>query len=302
MNYPKSVQILEVGPRDGFQSVKEFIPTETKIDIIERLVDCGCDYIQATSFVHPKAIPQMRDAREIIEHCLKKYPDRHFYALVPNMRGARAAVEAGLKEISYVISVSTGHNKANVNRTPEESFKELEELIKTFPETKVNLDAATAFGCPFDGHVSIAQVTEYVKRAVDIGITTVELCDTIGVASPRQVELTAQTMRGLFPRLTFGVHIHDTRNMGMVNSLVAVQNGITRIATTVGGMGGCPFAPGASGNTSTEDMVNMLEKMGIDTGIDLDRLVDTAKYLKKTVPANYSGHLMNVETEGCVLG
>lgn len=300
--YPKKVELVEVGPRDGFQSIKEFIPTELKKEIIDRLVAAGCTTVQVTSFVHPKAIPQMQDAKEVAQYVLEKYPALRAYALVPNLRGAQNAYEAGLREISYVISVSPGHNMANVRRTLEESFAELGTILATYPDMKVVLDAATAFGCPFDGEVTLQQVLAYVEKAHALGIRDIDLCDTIGVATPVQVENTILALREKFPDITFGVHIHDTRNMGMACSLVAMQCGIARVSTTVGGLGGCPFAPGASGNTASEDFVYMLEKMGVETGVDFEKLLQTAKYLREKVPGNYSGHQINIQKPQCTMG
>lgn len=298
----KKIEIVEVGPRDGFQSVKEFIPTETKKKVIDMLVASGCKKIQATSFVSPKAIPQMADAAEIAEYVLSTYPDVSFYALTPNARGVENAYNAGFREVSFVISVSPGHNMANVRCTPDESFEKLVQIRSSFPDMKIVLDAATTFGCPFDGTVSLEQVVSYLENARAIGIQYVDLCDTIGIADPLQVQRTVETVLDKFPEMSFGIHIHDTRNMGIVNTFTAIQCGITRVSTTVGGMGGCPFAPGASGNTSTEDLVFMLEKMGFDTGIDFDRLLETARFLKDNVPANYSGHHMNIAPKQCVMG
>lgn len=298
----QKVQVVEVGPRDGFQSVKEFIPTETKKKVVDMLVAAGCRKIQVTSFVNPKAIPQMADAAEVGRYALETYPDVSFYALTPNARGVQNAVDAGFREVSYVISVSKGHNMANVHRTPDESFADLAAIRETYPDLRIVLDAATVFGCPFDGAVTLDQVTAYLRKAHDIGIRCVDLCDTIGIADPLQVERTVKTVLDLFPDISFGVHIHDTRNMGMVNSLTAVRCGIGRVSATVGGMGGCPFAPGASGNTASEDFVYMMQRMGIDTGIDFDKLLETARFLKANVPGNYSGHQVNIAPAQCVMG
>ena len=230
ISYPTHVELVEVGPRDGFQSIKEFIPTELKKEIIDRLVDAGCTTVQVTSFVHPKAIPQMQDAKEVAQYVLQKYPALRAYALVPNLRGAQNAYEAGLREISYVISVSPGHNMANVRRTLDESFAELGTILSTYPDMKVVLDAATTFGCPYDGEVTLQQVLDYVQRAHGLGIRDIDLCDTIGVATPLQVQKTIEALRAQFPDITFGVHIHDTRNMGMACSLAAMQCGVTRVS------------------------------------------------------------------------
>ncbi|MGL4641818.1 MAG: hydroxymethylglutaryl-CoA lyase [Cetobacterium sp.] len=297
MNYRNEVEIIEIGPRDGFQNVTEFIATNKKKEIIEKLIDAGMRRMQLTSFVSPKHIPQMQDAEEIVKYFLEKYKDIRFFALVPNYRGAKRAFDIGLREITYVISVSEGHNKANVNRSVDESFEELKQIIEEFPEMYVNLDAATVFGCPFDGEVTYEQLEKYVEKAVKIGITTINLCDTIGVANPTQVKNVVENLLEKFPNIEFHIHIHDTRNMGMLNSYVAIESGIKHIQASIGGMGGCPFAPGASGNLSTEDFVYMLDKVNIDTGIDFKKLLKVAKECKKTIPGVYSGHHINIDED-----
>ena len=295
MENKNNIEIIEIGPRDGFQNVTEFIPTEKKKEIIERLIEAGVKRMQLTSFVSPKHIPQMQDAEEIVKYFINKYKDIRFFALVPNYRGAKRAFDIGLREITYVISVSEGHNRANVNRSVDESFEELKKIIEEFPEMYVNLDAATVFGCPFDGEVTYDQVEQYVKKAVDIGITTINLCDTIGVANPEQVKKVVENLLIKFPNIEFHIHIHDTRNMGMLNSYVAIESGIKHIQASIGGMGGCPFAPGASGNLSTEDFIYMLDKIKVDTGIDFEKLLSVAKECKKTIPGVYSGHHINID-------
>lgn len=295
------INIVEVGPRDGFQSVKEFIPTETKIEIIEGLVEAGVKKIQAGSFVSPKAIPQMKDAKDIFQYFLEKYKnsDIEFFALVPNLKGAENAYNAGVRKVSYVISVSEYHNKANVNKTLDESFAELEKIIQEFPDLKIGLDAATTFGCPFGGEVSLDSVLAYIERAYRLGIREFNICDTIGVAYPTQVEQTVKALLDKYNDCIFDIHIHDTRNMGMVNTLIAIQNGVFNVQTALGGLGGCPFAPGASGNTSTEDLVYMLEKMNISTNVDFNKLIKIAKKQKEKVYGNYSGHHINIEKGSC---
>lgn len=295
------LNIIDVGPRDGFQSVKEFIPTEIKIEIIEGLIEAGVKKIQAGSFVSPKAIPQMKDAQEVFQYFLEKYKnsDVSFFALVPNFKGADNAYKAGLREVSYVISISKSHNKANVNKTHEESFVELEKILLNFPELKVTLDVATAFGCPFEGEVDLNDLLDFIDRAYKIGIREFNICDTIGVAYPTQVELTVKTLLQNYGDCTFDIHIHDTRNMGIVNSLIAVQNGIINIQTALGGLGGCPFAPGASGNTSTEDLVYMLEKMKIETGVNFEKILNVAKIQAQKIHGNFSGHQININNQQC---
>ena len=284
------IQIQEVGPRDGFQIVKEFIPTEIKLETIDRLVKAGISKIQITSFVSPKAIPQMSDAAEVAAACVERYPDTSVFALVPNLRGAQGAVDAGLKEVAAVLSLSESHNKANVGKTVEESLAESKRIRDAFPDLKMVQDIATTFGCPFEGKMAIAPLVELLNKLSDIGINEFTLCDTIGTAHPKQVEEVFETVKAAFPKAVFNVHIHDTRNMGMINTYVAIQHGARGVQTSLGGLGGCPFAPGASGNTATEDLVYMLHEEGFETGVDFDMLLDTARFLQKHIDSNYSGH------------
>jgi hydroxymethylglutaryl-CoA lyase len=290
----KKICINEIGPRDGFQNVEEFIPTEIKLRIIDGIVASGIKRVQLTSFVSPKAIPQMRDSAEVVSACLGKYPDMGFYALVPNLKGAENAANCGLKEISAVISVSESHNMANVRKTVDESFAQLKEMISAFPEMHIILDAATAFGCPVEGAVPYENLKSYMARAGELGIRAVTLCDTTGVANPNQIREYLTRLCADLPEMTLRAHIHDTRNMGMINSLAAIECGVTDVEAALGGLGGCPFAEGASGNTSTEDFVYMLQELGYDTGIDFDKLLEKAKYAKEHVQGNFSGHHINI--------
>ena len=289
----KRINIDEIGPRDGFQNVDVFIPTEIKLRIIDGIVASNINRIQLTSFVSPRAIPQMKDAAEVATACLKKYPEKKFYALVPNLHGAENAAQCGLKEVSAVISVSESHNIANVRKTLAESFNQLKEMVATFPKVHIILDAATAFGCPVEGVTSYDKLKSYMQRAQDLGIDTSTVCDTIGIAHPNQVKEYFNRLQEDFPMMTFRTHIHDTRNMGMINTLTAIECGITDVELSIGGLGGCPFAEGASGNTSTEDFVYMLHELGYETGVDFDKLLETAKFVKEHVPGDFSGHHIN---------
>lgn len=290
------IEIYEVGPRDGFQNLKEYIPVEEKLKIIDDLVLAGVRHIQITSFVSPKAVPQLKDAAEVTKKCLEKYKDVDFFVLVPNLRGAEKAWELGIRKISYVVSLSESHNKANINRTHKESYAELKKIKETFPQMQICLDLATAFGCPFEGKVSQDVVVGFLKDYVDLGIEECNLCDTIGVANPKQVRTVIRAMQLAYPELNLQVHIHDTRNMGMVNTLAAIECGIASIQSTLGGLGGCPFAPGASGNLATEDMVYMLNDMGYHTGIDFVSLLNAAKHEKEVISDGiFSGHHINIK-------
>lgn len=291
------VEIIEIGPRDGFQNVQDFIPTDIKLQVIDGIIKSGIKNVQITSFVNPKAIPQMRDAKEIVTKCIEKYSGINFFALVPNLYGAKVAVECGLKEITYVISISETHNIKNVKRTHDQSLSELSEIIDLYPNLKVNLDVATTFGCHYEGEISLKKVMNFLKWAYDIGIRSFDLCDTVGLAHPGLIKEIVTNVLKEYRDCEFQIHIHDTRNMGIINSYTALECGINKIQTAIGGLGGCPFAPGASGNTSTEDFVYMLNKMGYNTGIDTEVMLETAKMLKNNVNGNYSGHHIFINKE-----
>lgn len=286
----KKIDIIEVGPRDGFQNLKTYIPAEQKIAIIEELIDAGVRHMQITSFVSPTAIPQLRDANEVASAVLAKHPDLDLFALVPNFRGAQNARAAGLRKVTNVISLSTSHNMANIRRTHDQSFAELEKIVTELPDLEVSLDIATAFGCPFEGKQrDVEPLLAFEKRAYDLGIRTFNLCDTVGMADPKQVRDFIAATRESFPDVRLEIHIHDTRGMGIVCTLAGIEAGVDGVQSTLGGLGGCPFAPGASGNTSTEDLVFMLNEMGYDTGIDFKKILAAAKAEFQSIEGNYSG-------------
>ncbi len=299
MDFPKKIDIVEVGPRDGFQSISEWIPTELKLEIIDSLINANFKKIEVTSFVSPKAIAQMKDAKEIMEALLKKYEKRDvvFNALVPNLFGAKAAYEAGVDEITYVISASEAHNKANVKRTREESFAELEQIKKQFPTLKIKFAIATVFGCPFDGNVDIKEIKWMIERGLHVRVDEICLADTIGIANPLQMKEVLSEVKSSFPDVDFSLHIHDTRGMGLANVVVAMQEGITKFESAVGGLGGCPFAPGAAGNIASEDLVNMLHSMGIQTDVDLDSLRDLTELIKSKIKPVLTSHMAYVKQE-----
>jgi hydroxymethylglutaryl-CoA lyase len=237
----------------------------------------------------------MKDARELTEYFVGKYPDADFLALVPNLRGAQAARDAGLKSVSYVVSLGESHNKANIRRTHEQSFIELLKIREAYPELDICLDLATTFGCPFEGKKSAKDVVPFIKPYIDEGIGTVNLCDTIGVANPAQVRSIIEAVRSEYPELELQIHIHDTRNMGMVNSLAAIELGVSKVQSTLGGLGGCPFAPGASGNLATEDIAFMLSEMEYELGINIPKMIELAKYQAEVISGGqFSGHLYTI--------
>lgn len=293
MRLPEKVTIIEVGPRDGFQNVKDFIATEDKKRIIDSLVSAGIQNMEITSFVHPKAIPQMADAMELAMSVTYSDERLRKIALVPNARGAQSAVACKVGEVSYVISASEAHNKANVNRTIEESEAELKKIRETEPALKVRLDIATAFGCPYAGKIGKEEIYRLIGTGIQEGIEEIVLCDTIGIADPRQTAVLAADVRQRYPDTRFTFHLHNTRGLGLANILAAMQEGIDSFETSVGGLGGCPFAPGAAGNVATEDLVNMLDHMEVSHGICQEKLLEAAAYVRQTVHAELTGNMLN---------
>ncbi len=291
MNLPKKVEIIEVGPRDGFQNIKEWIPTETKLEIIEDLVGCGFKKMEVTAFVHPKAVPQMADAKEIISTVKAKYKDIVFMALTPNLRGVTNAIEAGADQVGYIISASDRHNFENTKQTIDQSLEGLGEVCKVKGNTKVQLSIPTVFNCPWGGKVPAENVIKIIKYGLSVGVNDIGLADTVGSAHPLQVKELLEILKVEFPDLNPVLHLHDTQGMAMASIVAAMQTGITRFETAMGGLGGCPFAPGAAGNVATEDLVNMLEKMGIDTGINFEKLIAAAFSAQEKLPVPISSRI-----------
>ena len=297
------INVLECGPRDGWQNLKQMLTFEQKLDLIDRLFDAGVTQMEVTSFVSPKAIPQMADAAELAKACIEKYPDATLYALAPNFRGVENAVNAGIKNISYVISVSESHNKANIRRTHEESLAELQKIMDTYPQANICVSLATVFGCPFEGVPTFSRLKFVLDQLSAMGIKVVGLGDTSGVATPLQVYNTTSRLLDAYPDINFFFHPHNTHGNAMANVFAAMQAGITHFDSSVAGLGGCPYAPGASGNIATEDLVDTMNEMGIETGIDVDRLLDTARFLREALGHSDSatlraGKISDLSAEG----
>ncbi len=290
----KKINIIEVCPRDGLQNIEKFIHTETKLELVKYLVEAGFKKMQVTSFVNPKAVPQMKDAREVAVKAVENYPDVMFTALVPNLFGAKAAYESDIREISYVISASEAHNKENVRRSINESFEELSKIRDKYEDLIIKLDIATAFGCPFLGEVSVNQIIRMIDTAFNIGVDDIFLADTIGVANPKQVGQVLTSIKSEYPDKDFGLHLHDTKGMGLANVVVALEKGITTFESAAGGLGGCPFAPGAAGNIASEDLINMIEQMNMLTGVNLNKLLNATDFIRTNIKENLTGHLANI--------
>ena len=295
MKFPESVEIIEVCPRDGFQNIKVPIPTATKIEIIDKLVNCGFKWIEATSFVHPKAIPQMADATAVLQSVKAKHGDKvKFIALAPNLYGAQRAIEAGADAINFVVSASELHNLENTKQTIDKSLVALAEVCKIKEDRKIRLSVATAFDCPFAGAVTPEQVIRIVDAGLATGVDEIILADTVGTATPLQMQALLSQLVVKYPQISFILHIHDTQGMGLANVLMALSFGVTRFEGAAYGLGGCPFAPGAAGNIATEDLVNMLHKMNITTGVDYEKLMGVAHFIEEKLGILPVGHMSRV--------
>lgn len=291
MHLPKTAEIIEVGPRDGFQNFREFIPTVRKLEIIDALAAAGFGTMEITSFVHPKAIPQMVDAAEVLAYARNKYAGKMKLAvLVPNLFGARKAVELGADEMSYVISASERHNLENTRQTVDQSLQSLREVAAEKGGVRLRLSVATAFACPFLGKTPTDAVARIIDAGLASGVDDLMIADTIGTANPLHVEELVSFLQRRYPGQAWVMHVHDTRGMGLANCLKALEMGIYRFESAAGGMGGCPFAPGAAGNIATEDLVNMLHEMKVSTGIDFDKLLAAVRLIGETVKQPLDSH------------
>jgi hydroxymethylglutaryl-CoA lyase len=274
----------EVVTRDGFQMEPEFVATDAKVALIDALSDCGYAKIEVTSFTSAKAIPMLRDAEEVMGR-IRRAPGVQYAVLVPNLRGAERALESRADELNLVMSASESHNLANLRMSRVQSVAALTEVIRVVDtRAAVNVSISTAFGCPMEGDVAQHTVLNLAQRYADLGVRGVTVCDTTGMAHPAQVRAMCDALQRHLPSaLELTLHFHNTRGMGLANVLAALQSGIVRFDGSLGGLGGCPYAPGASGNIASEDAIHMLQAMKHDTGVDLARLLDVAHGLPAIV-------------------
>jgi hydroxymethylglutaryl-CoA lyase len=279
------VTVCEVGPRDGFQMEKEFIPTARKIDIVNALSRTGVSEIQVTSFMHPKAIPQLADAEAVMAG-IDRVEGVVYSGLVANSRGAQRAVAASVGRVDIVVSTTDSHSLSNTNMTTVVAMDRVGDILEITQDAGVPaaIGFATSLGCPFEGFPAYDRVEELVRRSVDeYGFEQVMIADTVGMADPARVRSMITRLRKRFPATTFSLHLHDTRRMGLANLVAGLEAGVTKFDAAVAGLGGCPYAPGATGNVATEDVVHMLSQMEIMTGIDLDAMIAVGHHVAKTV-------------------
>ena len=290
----RRIHMQEVGPRDGLQAEARFVATEEKIALVNALSDAGLAKIEATSFVSPKAIPQLRDAETVLRQ-IRRVPGVVYSALVPNLRGAERAIEARADELNLVMSASASHNLANLRMTQAQSFAALAEtaVLARQAGLAVNVSLSCSFGCPMEGDVPETVVLDWCARYVaELGVDGVTLCDTTGMAYPTQVARLTSAWRRRLAQTELTLHFHNTRGMGLANVLAGLDAGADRFDASLGGIGGCPYAPGATGNVCTEEIVHALELMGYDTGVDLARLLAASQRLPALIGHDVPSQLL----------
>ncbi len=280
-DYPKEVTIFEVGPRDGLQNEPDFIPTDKKIDLVNRLTEAGCQKIEVTSFVHPKWVPQMKDAREVFSKITKR-PGVLYNALIPNMKGLELAMDAGLTEVVTIMSSSESHNKKNLNMSVDASLAEIEAINRTAAENgvKVRSYIGTSFGCPMEGHIAPEKVAGIAARLEEFGSYEISLGDTTGMATPISAYEVPKLVLERLKKAQLAVHYHRCDGIEFANILASLEAGITIFDGAAGGLGGCPYAPGATGNIATETLVEMFVRLGIETGIDVKKIKECGDFAK----------------------
>jgi len=292
LSFPDAVQVYEVGPRDGLQNEPLPVATDVKVELIERLAATGLPYVEASSFVHPRWIPQLGDAELVFERIDRREGVR-YGALVPNLKGLERAQEVGLTDVAVFVSASETHNARNLNRSIEETLANIADVLEA-------LDGAGAwvrgyismvFGCPYEGDVPLDSVRRVTDRLLELGVDQISLGDTVGHATPRSVSERCAALSAGVPLEQVALHFHDTRGTALANVVAGLDAGVRIYDASIGGLGGCPYAPGASGNLATEDLVQMLHAMGVQTGVDLDALLDVALFveqrLRKSLPGRY---------------
>jgi len=277
---PEKIQIVEVGPRDGLQNEKEWVPTETKISLIEKLADAGLTKIEATSFVSPKWVPQLKDAHEVFTG-IKRIAGVSYPVLTPNMKGFERALEADAKEIAVFSAASEAFSQKNTNCSIEESINRFRPVLEEAQKNNIQVRGyiSCVLGCPYQGHVPVEDVINLAAKMIEMGCFQISLGDTIGAGTPVQAKSMVQKVAEKVPLSKLALHFHDTRGQALANIYACLELGITVIDASVAGLGGCPYAKGATGNVATEDVVFMLHGMDIETGIDLNKLIETGRFI-----------------------
>lgn len=295
MNLPQNVVLKEVGPRDGLQNEKGLIETKDKIQWINQLSESGLNYIEVSSFVHPKWIPQLADAGEVLKS-IKRQKDVTYAALIPNIQGLMRALEVGIDEASVFMSASESHNQSNINKTIDATFPVLKEVVEEAKKANLTVRGyvSTVIGCPFEGPIAPEKVLRVVDALLEMGVTEVSLGDTIGVAVPTQVEQLLTLLFNHYSPSLFAMHFHDTRGTAIANIVKSLEMGITTFDSSVGGLGGCPYAKGATGNVATEDVLYLLSEMGIQTGVQMESIINAGFFIEQKIGRNLVSKQMEI--------
>jgi hydroxymethylglutaryl-CoA lyase len=296
------IRLFEVGPRDGLQNESVVLSVDQKVEMIERLVEAGVRDVEIGSFVHPKWVPQMADTDEVAAR-IERHPEARYWALVPNMKGLQRAVDSGVSHIATFMSASETHNQKNVNRSIQESLDCLREAYRTARAEECTIRAyiSTVFGCPYEGEVDFDRVVDIAGELFEYGADMIALGDTIGAGSPLQVRRGVRRMIDSFGADRVALHLHDTQGLAVTNAFVAYEEGIRNFDAAVGATGGCPYAPGAAGNVGTEDLLHLFEEMDVATGIELEGILETARWIDETtdidIASPYYDYVRKAEEE-----
>ncbi len=299
MRLPAQVHIVEVGTRDGLQNEKRYVSPEEKIRLLDAITDAGVRRIEATSFVSPRHVPQLRDAREVLAGC-KRRPEAEYEALVPNVRGMERALECAVDRVILFVAASETFNQKNMRASRKKMLEAAREVARMAAgaNRKLRGGLVAAFGCPYEGRISYEDVEWVVGEYVDMGCDEIALADTVGMTNPAEVKRLVHHMRRRFPSVRYALHLHNTRGAGLANLVAGLEAGVDTFDTSIGGLGGCPFAPRATGNIASEDTINMLHEMGVETGVDLPRLLEAVACAEKILNRQLPGQLLHAGIPG----
>ena len=299
MSYPERVTIVEVGPRDGFQVESQFIPTELKVEVIEAIAEAGVRKIETSSFVSPKFVPQLADAADVFA-AIDRRPGTRYTALVPNLKGAERALAAGADAVRLVVTTTETYNRKNVGMTVDESLDVCRQILDRLQGEPIAVEAviALAFGCPFEGPVSPDRVAELAHRFVAMGIRELSIADSVGLGNPVQIAGTMARLRSELDGVALSLHLHDTRGLGLANVVAALEVGIDTFDASIGGLGGCPVLSDGAGNIATEDLANMCEEMGIDTGVDIAAIQTISLRMQEFLGRRLPSRVLTAGTPG----
>lgn len=292
-NLPSAITLCEVGLRDGLQNEKTILPTEQKLELLRGLIDAGFQVIEVGSFMHPKAVPQMADTDEVYK-AIGAVPGVELRALIPNLRGVKRAVDCGCKKVKLNVSASRQHNLKNLNMTPEQSVAGFADCVKESQANGIAISGSISmpFASPWEGRTPVADVDAIIEAYIKVGITEISLSDASGMAVPNQVYQLCAHVREKYPEATWWLHFHNTRGLAMANITAAMEAGMTQFDSSFGGLGGCPFVPGAAGNISTEDVLNMCDEMDIKTGVDILKVMELSRKMKELLGHDMESYIL----------